>query len=247
MSFAEPTNDVVADPHTARTLGVLNIVYALGLMCGGLCVNLIFMSPTLFSYVAVKVGEDQAAREAKRQATIEKLVEQEKSAADEDAKKEFREAREEMESSPDFNPFKGSFLTDARFRDPRIMGYFVFDMLSGILLNLLMLISGIGIYGLKRWGRYLGFFVAFSKILRLALLAVLSTLVIAPVMSEFVTAIETALPEKGIPSVASQVAGMMVASSWIVMLLGSIYPLITILCLKRASVRESFRLGRGGY
>ena len=53
-------------------------------------------------------------------------------------------------------------------------------MISGLVLNLLMLIAGVGLVFLKGWGRAMSVFVAWAKIVRLLVLAVAMTAVVPP-------------------------------------------------------------------
>src|SRR5262249_12455960 len=107
-------------------------------------------------------------------------------AATQDAaeKAQAKSQREELEAQPEpkfVNPGFDGFNWD----DP---GYFVHvlaDLLTSLFVNLLMLISGIGLIALKRWGRALAIWPAVFKIARLVVVTASLILVVAPFFVRF--------------------------------------------------------------
>jgi hypothetical protein len=227
------------DPHTPVTIGVLNIVFALALMLGGLFYNLAFLSMPLLSY-AMNLRDDNQAKVAKDLvAQRDRFRAEEAAAPDEKVRSEIRARREEVES--EIAPFKPSIAADARFRDPRYIAHFVADLASGLVLNVLMLASGVGLVFRKAWGRSLAIAVAYLKCARLPVLSISMAFVVAPIAKGLVVFLEHEMPAPGVESVASLVGFLLIFPAGAKVLLGSIYPLAMIVVLGRPEVRAACR------
>jgi hypothetical protein len=70
------------------------------------------------------------------------------------------------------------------FSDRRLQAWYVIEFLSGILLNELMLASGIGLVQFRPWGRSLEIWTAGAKVVRLLIVYLDAALVIVPIVSE---------------------------------------------------------------
>jgi hypothetical protein len=245
MPTAVPVGLTRPDPHTPKTLGVLNIGFALGLMAGGLCMNTAGLSGPLLSYFAGMQNVEMIAHSKSRQAKIEKLQELESKSSDQEAKSGIQAELEELEAEPAYDPTRLTMLSNPRFRDPRLIGHFVLDLGTGLILNLFMLASGIGLYLLKRWGRVLAIMVAWAKILRLLALALSVSFVIAPLVASMITEFEAALPMEGVEAVGQRAATLLMAFSWAMFVFGSIYPIVTLVLLRRPDLKAALGVSGG--
>src|SRR5205823_4367591 len=118
---------------------------------------------------------------------------------------------------------------------PVIQAYMVTDAASGLLLNLLMLVSGIGLLALKGWGRVLALWVAGLKIVRLVALYGYCALAVAPVwaqqMRTMMEEINQSVPQGGkamrseeVNQFTTVMGAMMTGACIAMIVLGAIYP-----------------------
>ena len=95
-----------------------------------------------------QVEEDFQKKEmAKREQVIQGLKEQEEKAESEQAKEEFRADRERLEAAP--KPVLPGFgmmdFNKMGLSDPRLVRWGVAELVTGMVLNILLLVSGIGL------------------------------------------------------------------------------------------------------
>ncbi len=245
MGVAPIDAKVVPDRVTVKTLGILNVVFALGLLGSGLCINMCaLVYPWLSTVMKVKVDQDARA-EASRKASVQRLDEQIQKASGPE-KEKLRKEREELAEPPsDPQAEIAKTFADPRLRDARLVGQFAMDLLTGIFVNLLMLISGVGLLYYKAWGRYLAIAVAWLKIVRLLILMGAAFFILAPFLGTAVTQIETEAAAGDPPAIAAAsqdgaaVAGMVRTYAAGVLLVGVIYPAVTIGMLRRPSAKAA--------
>ena len=247
MSLSETREYVPPDPQTPKTFGVLNLVFSLGLLASSLCYGFYAMLPPLASYANEYLASIEATELARKQGEIEDLKRSEDAAVTEVDRAEFRRQREAVEARPKSTPERPFPWADDRLRDPRYLGYFLVDLASGMLLNLALLVSGVGLVYAKEWGRRLAIAVAWLKIARLLGLALSFSIVVAPVVSSTIEAMdaEAAAADPGAgpasPELGPFLAVGFSAFFWVVFLVGSIYPALILWFLNRESVREACR------
>ena len=68
--------------------------------------------------------------------------------------------------------------------DMRLAIYYFTEVVSGMVLNVLLVIGGAGLLGLAEWGRRLSIGVAWAKILRWVAMTVVTMVVIVPITTE---------------------------------------------------------------
>lgn len=238
------------DTQTPKILGVLHICFALLLMACVPCVAYFEFIPPLLSF-AFQAEQARVDREIKERAVeIEKLEQQEKDAATAEEKAELKREREELAAAPPPENEMAGFA-DPRWRSPKYMLHFGADLASSLVLNLLMFIAGIGLVRLRNWARILANWVAVLKIMRLAVVAASLVFVIAPFVMELAATppepragapAEKQSPDAANLATALQSAGIMITSAAVgLLLLGSVYPVITLWLLNVPSVRAAFR------
>ncbi|MDB5353216.1 MAG: hypothetical protein JWN86_4463 [Planctomycetota bacterium] len=252
MSDADSLAFPAADPRTPKTMGILNIIFALVLMACGLCLGVYSLLLPMVGIAAESQQRLEAELVQKRNVAVAKLQEAENAATEGTKKAELKARREDLQVEEAGPVARRPMLADRRLRDPRFLGHFLLDMTSGLLLNVMMLVSGVGLIFLKGWGRSLAVFVAWSKIVRLLAIALSMTFVVAPfattaiaeVLAEAKAANPNPAPGDLGPEFATTVGMVLTSACWVLFLLGSIYPGLTIWLLGRPSVREACRGGK---
>lgn len=234
---------VEPDVSLARTLGVLNMVFAAVLLlgcnlCGG---SLSLMAVAGAPLVAKGVGQE-VAREQRR---IERLKEQERDTEDEQERADLAQQRETIERKlaeiPDFGEAaKG-------FGSPASIVYVVADLALGIPLNVMMFAAGMGMLSLRPWGRTLAVWTMALKIVRLVPLELFYTIVIAPQWAHALTGFVVSSMRSGQapPGFEAQISatylGSYIGMGVAMLVLGPIYPAICLWLLTRPKVKAAFQ------
>lgn len=239
--MATASSDQPAKPTSqpAKTIGVLNLVFAPLLILGGLCVG-IYMTlliPNLGKFLEVQQQAVARQLEARRKAEVEDLEQQEADAQTEAAKAAIRARREAILATPLMPPSPELPTSKMGLDDPRLIAHFAADSVTGILLNLLMFVGGIGLVRLRSWGRSLSQWVAALKIVRLGLLAASMIFVVSPMMARKLGALPGGA--NGAPRIRAMNIGFAAGYA----LIGSIYPIVTLAVLGRPRVRDACRPG----
>jgi len=223
-----------------KWMGVLNIVFAALLMfC---CISTALPMLQVFG----QTGEFQEQFEAQRQEQIEQLEAEEEAAEDPAEKAELRQMREQLKKTelPDLSEL-------AVVKDRRVFTFFATDVATSVLLNLLMLVAGIGLINYREWARQLALWVAGFKIARLAVVCVIMATFLAPlVAADFTDFYEKMLemdpqaaPPQQIPRQQLEDAYRNGMAVWagILFVLGVAYPVITLIVLNQSPARAACR------
>jgi hypothetical protein len=234
------------DASTPKTIGVLNIIFAsLLLLCGACGAFYTIMLAVAGPMMQANAGGMQAMQEI-RDKELEERDRQIEKTEDADVKQQLQADRDRRAAEPVEMPDVTKIYG---MSDPRVLGYYLVDMFSALLLNLAMLVAGVGLLSVKEWGRRLGLWVARLKLLRLFVLYSVFLAVIVPVqvqsMREGFAEMEKLGPQRAnqprdVPAAVAQ--GMtytLIGTAVGMMLLGAIYPGITWLLLRRESVRAA--------
>jgi hypothetical protein len=253
--FAAPEDipPIAPNPSAAKTIGILNIVFASALLLAGLCCGTYAVVFSNSGFWSAQQQQMQAAIEGQRKAEIKKLEDEEKDAKTDKEKGEIRARLRQLELQqiPEINPVKMYGMDDSR-----VVGYWIGDAASGLIVNLAMLIAGIGLVALKDWGRLLGIWVAVIKIVRLVVVYGFYILVVVPIITQrFIETTEKTTQAMGAqvnaagPQMrqaavqAGEVTGIMMTiwgASMIVF--GAIYPVTCAIVLTRARVKAACRM-----
>jgi hypothetical protein len=187
----------------------------------------------------------QAMQDA-RDRQLDSLDKQIEQTEDDDLKQRLQARRDRLAAQPVVAP---DFTKMYGMSDPRVSGYYLTDLLSGLFLNVAMLISGIGLVGVKEWGRRWGLWVARLKLLRLVALYGVFLAVILPVqvrlMQDGFREMQAggAMGGDDVPDVGPAMATGMSYSlaGWAIatLVIGAIYPAVAWLLLRRESVRAA--------
>ncbi|MBX6315630.1 MAG: hypothetical protein IRY99_22360 [Isosphaeraceae bacterium] len=247
-------------PGLPKTIGILNIVFgALLLLCIPCGAGYLALMANMGRLLDYQNAEIQARIEAKRKARLDELAAREKAAASEEQKAQIRAERSKILSEPG-PPQVSTMNLEAMTRalqDRRIIAYYLLDFGSGWLINLVMLVAGIGLVRLKEWGRRLALGVAAVKIARLVVVSIALVGYVVPISIEtmrrgIIAMGQQAGAEGGGADPhheAEKMAAEFVQAMWRMniaytvglLVIGSIYPAVVLAVLTRPAARAACR------
>jgi len=167
-------------PRSFKVIGVLNILFGGALLLCGTG-GLWFCGPTLAEnspFHLDPVQTRQIVVEMRRQ-MIEDARQDERNTSDNATKEHARRAREELEATPENLDSKVDFQKINESL-PWLSRYLWTEVITGLFLNLLLVLGGLGLVLGRNWGRKLTIGVAGLKILRLALLSLILGFIVVP-------------------------------------------------------------------
>jgi hypothetical protein len=174
---------VVPNSQVPRTFGMMNIVFgALLLLMGVGYIAMWAIAPYYFKQIGAVAAKAQAAQKAERESKIADLKSKEAAAKSTEEKESFQSEREMLEKTaePDVSEFMDYSNWDI-FSDVRLAIYYCTELGTGILLNLLTVVSGVGLLGLAEWARRLAVGVAWGKIVRWVAMTIMTLVLVLPV------------------------------------------------------------------
>jgi hypothetical protein len=240
-------------PRTAipKVIGILNIVFGSLLALCSICFGLSLAAQSAMGPMfAAQQQQFQQMLEADRQQKLQELQKRAQ-AADNAKEKAAIQAQElalkgqPLPKMPDMTKFT---------QDPVYQLYGIVDVVTSLILNVLMIVCGIGLVRYAEWGRQLGLWVAALKIVRLVVLYGFFIVVVVPRLTRAITSMfqemveqmaKAGPPAKGMPGPAQMAQmgtslGIMYTASAIgVVLLGVIYPIIVLILLSRPRVKAA--------
>jgi hypothetical protein len=185
MAGSDARPSTVPNFRTARLFGIFNVLFATELLVCGLCMGGYTLSLPLWGRAMARLQSqmDQQAESAKK-ASLDALADQEKLAKTDAEKAEIEAKRKELEAKPNVNPAGMMDFSKLGMDDPQIIKWSMIEVITGVILNVMMLAAGIGLMSWKPWSRQLGVWTAVLKITRLVLLYGFFIIVIVPIFSE---------------------------------------------------------------
>ena len=242
---------VVPNTGIPRTFGLLNVIFGVMLLLGGIgSVAWVLMAPTFGKAMQAQRRETLAKAKAEREARIADLKKQEAAAKTEAEKEQLRTERETAESVPEPPDMTDVTIWDT-YADPRYRAYFCGEVSLGIVLNIAMIVAGAGLLATAEWGRRLAIGVAWGKIVRLVAMAVITLTVIVPMTVEHTQRVfdkmeakMQAQPGAGVPrgfskDVVRNQAILVAVGAVGFTVVGSIYPGLAIWFLTRSRARAA--------
>jgi hypothetical protein len=190
---------VIPNPQLPRSFGTMNIVFgAIMLLVGAGSIAWMVFMPVFFKGIQDTVRQQLENEKANRLTKIAELKDQIKTAKTEEEKAQLQNRVQAMESvnPPDLTGFDEVMNTA---NDPRIVAYTFTELGAGIVLNIAMIISGIGLLTLAEWARRLALAVAWLKIARWVAIVGATTFLVVP--------ITTAKMQPWIRNIQAQTAG----------------------------------------
>jgi hypothetical protein len=128
--------------------------------------------------------------------------------------------------------------------DPKVFRFTLVDVVTGGVLNFMMLASGIGLINVRRWGARLWTWTAWIKLVRLVLLWGFYIIAVTPSFSESMARSALAMMPKmgarGAPTLGDLTrvyATMNLVVAVFMMVFGAIYPILSLWMLGRPGVR----------
>jgi len=237
---------VVPNTGIPRTFGLLNVIFGVMLLLGGIgSVAWVLMAPTFGKAMQAQRRETLAKAKAEREARIADLKKQEAAAKTEADKEQLRTERETAESVPEPPEPPDVTIWDT-YADPRYRAYFCGEVSLGIVLNIAMIVAGAGLLATAEWGRRLAIWVAWGKIVRLVAMAVITLTLIVPMTAEYTQPSLDKIAAQarlGGPAMSNQMAQVMAILGAVgavgFTVVGSIYPGLAIWFLTRPRARAA--------
>jgi hypothetical protein len=162
MGEQQPGKWVVPNPQIPRTFGIMNLAFGiLMFLVGAGYVAITLVAPSFQKQMVVQIEQQQTKSKAERDAKVAGLKVKEEAAKTQEEKDTLKDEREALESNvePDLSTFNEMMGFNV-FSDIRLAIYSFSEMISGMILNVLMVIAGVGLLGLAEWGRRLAITVA---------------------------------------------------------------------------------------
>lgn len=250
MSQSAPVRMTPPNFRTSRLVGIFNVLFASQILLCGLCMSGYTMTLPLWGRVFAQAQKQSEAQgERLRTAQLEGAIEQEKAAKTDQEKIEAAARRMEIEKRPKSTiPVMVDF-TKMGFTDPKLLAWSWTELATSLVLNVMMLVAGVGLMNWKSWARPLGIWTAVLKIVRLVLVYGFFTLTIAPLlaqkMGEVVVAMIALQPGMmgggGAPPPQAMFVKIYLIQFSVmglgIIILGVIYPAIVIWLLTRPGVK----------
>jgi hypothetical protein len=172
---------VVPNPQIPRNFGLMNLIFGgILLLLGAGQAALTVYGPKLFQPLEDQFKERFKEENAKRETRIAELKDQIKVAKTEDEKANLQTELLGLQKKPELDP-KMFDQAKSLQTDPRILAYTYTEMITGIILNVLMVVSGVGLLMLAEWARRLAVAVGWLKILRWVTIVAATAFVILPI------------------------------------------------------------------
>ncbi len=168
-----------------RLLGIFNVIFASEIMICGLGMGVYVTSlPLLGRMISQAQKQVERQAEAAKTAELASLSAQEEQAKTDAEKAEIVTRRAEVNARP-----KGTIpgtmdLNKMGFDDPVLLRWSWTEVMTGLVVNAMMLASGVGLLFWKPWARTLGVWTAAIKVVRLTLLYSYCIVAVVPPMSE---------------------------------------------------------------
>jgi hypothetical protein len=262
MDLVPAKSATVTSSRVPKRIGTLNVAFG-GMMfvCGLTCLHPI--APALAQLQAVKLDPEwlQWLYERNREQFLQKLSDYEKKAATPVEKARLEHERVDLAAKQP----KLKDQVDIRALDRDMIWvtwWFWADVVTGPMVNLLMLASGIGLLQFREWARRMAIWVAAAKLVRLAILAILLIVVVVPhVAHMMVLLLDTDLGalilnmmaedqrSRGVqaPTVAelrSKLLGPSISGElnfWVLafVALAAIYPIVSLIVLNRPAAKNA--------
>jgi hypothetical protein len=184
MSLPSPESPHHPQPGLPRTIGYLNLLFGTILLaCGGTCLKLSSGFLIEFSPLQLEPRATRDVLEHMRSDTLNDLGARERQAKSPTDRQRLATARADLQSASADLTGKVDF---ARINHdlPWLGRYLWADAVSGPVLDVAMLVAGVGLIRLKGWGRHMAIGVAALKIVRLLVLTGLLVFVVVPRMTD---------------------------------------------------------------
>ncbi len=132
-------------PAIPKTLGILNVIFAVLLILLGLCVGgITLLAPAIQQFGQRTMAQQKNQAEAQKASDLKVLDDRAKAATTDEEKATIAKERDAVAGRP--LPVMPDMQTGTEIlKDPRVMGFTVAQIVTGLLLHILLLVSGIGL------------------------------------------------------------------------------------------------------
>jgi len=247
MSQGIPPEYVLPTPQRAKLVGTLNIVFAsLLLVYIVFQIAMLFFTPVLMQMSGDVMKQAQAKVDEQRKSQMDALKQEAAQAKTAEEKSQIEQRRTALEKSPQVTVPDMSKMADM-LKAPAYQAYVWSDLISGLLLNVAMLISGIVLVQLKESGRKLALWTFGLKVVRLCALAVLMIIVVIPITSRMTSEMMAGITKGGAGTSPTAVFGDMAklqaalgsVQAVLGAVFGSIWPIVGMVLLTRPGTRAA--------
>ena len=242
---------VTPKPGVPKTLGILNIIFGVLLVLMGLCqVGGLLIAPTAMNLAEKTVKDAQSKLEARDKENLKSLDDREAAAKTDEEKKAIQQERANaIASKPQMPTMDMSAATEV-LHDPTIMGFTYVNLAIGLILHIMLIVSGIGLIRFTPWGRSLAVAWGGLQLLALVVMTTASLMIVQPInkaaTEKQIAKFEEAAKNKGANSVEASQAQMMkmMVPLQLPMIVGGavvgmIYPVIVLILLNTAGARAA--------
>lgn len=258
MGQSLPPGYVLPTPQPPKTIGVLNVVFGAILIV--LSLFTLAMQAFMPFYGKVMVAQQNQVTqqalgtfEANQKAELADVETREKSAKTPEEKAALAAERDAIQRRP--KPFVPDMTVGFKIaRHPAMVVYSWSDVATGLPLNIVMLVAGIGLINLKRWGRTLALWVAGLKLVRIAILLAASVMIVSPLATREIDKLfgdmvkqaqrqnpaSSARVQQTLRTMSVVVGATMTGGYIVYFVLAAIYPMITLRVLSKPGVRAAF-------
>ena len=237
-------------PGVPKTLGILNVIFAVLLILGGVCIGASTLLAPAFVQIAQKAQDDvKTQAEARKVADLKILDDREKAATNDEEKATIAKERDVVNARQ--APVVPNFAAGTEvLKDPRIISYNVGLVVSGLIIHIILLVAGIGLIRLTSWGRSLGVWWAGLQIAQLLILAVINFSMILPIQraanANNAAELKKAAEQPNAPPNAAMAAQIAESSSQLAIpmavayfVAGMVYPIICLVLLQTPGARAA--------
>jgi hypothetical protein len=172
---------VIPNPKGPKSIGLWSVLFSLLLLgCGVVNLGTMLAMPLIQRMLQNVETTAREQAQARQKATIDKLEADIKTIEDPEQKKPLEA---QLESLKQQQVQKGPMI-GVPFKlmtQPTLRAFFLTDYATAVVVNGMMLASGLGLLALKEWGRKLALWTAGIKIFRLAALILVNILIVLPI------------------------------------------------------------------
>ena len=244
---------IMPKPQVPKTLGILNIIFGVLLILFGSCIIGSQLVAPMFKSVIEKAASQQAdIAKTNYEAQLKSLDEAEEAATNDEDKATFQAQRDALVASGPVAPIQPDLSSLDQFKNPTIRTATLLNMGSGIVMNIALIVVGIGLVRLREWGRSFGVILAGVQLVRLVVILVGTLVVVMPVQraetDKLIAKLEADLKAGNAPPTAAStlqttkvmlpLTPILTVGGWLV---SSIYPILSIWLLSTAGARAACR------
>ena len=256
MSLSEePNAPAVPNILIPKALGWLNILFGFALMIFGTCCAAgVPLSTTFDDWIRNQQARVQTEFKERHANEIKALEKQRSEATSDEDKASIDDQIKDAKNTPP--PVIDFGTNNLGLKDPMVLGHFTLDAISGLVLNLLMFVSGFGLLRYREWGRKLAIGVAGLKLIRLLVLTASLLFLVEPRIvakagawlteSSIKMAVEANDEEEKPfikPEEAAQITAdlrsMLTGLAFYILVLGVVYPTLLLSLLTRRGARNA--------